>query len=296
MRELLPEDVIPLIEKSASALVVKKAIEAAPSADFEEKGGRSLILPYNARFPYGLIDFSLGEKPVRAKLFGFTAELLRVPDFLENFMDAGMKELERAGAGQGNIAARLERAGRFRYFAMASYFAAKTSVKKTALNLRGKYPFGVSNTYIEKTAALADAAMRSLTRVPRYTGMAAGLALNAALFAGYFNDLVRSTLTRAIPGAIPVMALDLALAAMACVIPVILSQLASKGAVRKALDKALPAEKTRGLTPKPGKTVYWSAGITLLLFITVIELSALRSAELFPLWYAQIKARLTAQL
>lgn len=291
-REGLPEDVLPMIDRHASALVIKKTIEAGPSADFEVREDRSLILPYTARFPYGTLNFVIGEKPMRPLLFGFTAEFLRIPDFLENYLSAGMAELEGAAAAKGNIAARLSRASRYRFFAMASYFAAKFSAKKTAENLRKKYPFGVSQIYIEKTATLADAATRGLTRFPRYASMIVGLALNAALFGGYFAGSVRNMIVPAVPNIWLMACLDVALLGAACFLPIALSQYVARTAVHKALGPALLEEKKRGLTPKPGKTVYWSAGLTLLLFIAGIELAAHSTPALSPSWYAYAKARI----
>lgn len=106
-RSPLPPAVANLVDKEAPALVVNGHIQVSSEAADAKNG--ALGLSYEMLFPYGEIIFSLRKKRLKAHLFGYKARLLDLPPFLNSLIAPGLRELEAAAVGQGNVAGKIKK-------------------------------------------------------------------------------------------------------------------------------------------------------------------------------------------
>lgn len=286
-RSTLPPDVIKILDSDCAGLAKRGDVHV--TAHVAENKKNALGLEYDVQFPYGEVVFTIGKKPLKARIFGYNATLLDMPPFLEKLIARGYSELEAAAAGAGSVSRRLRRAGRFKLLAMALLAGAQSSPKKAAALLLRKYPLGLSPEAAYTIAELADKATAKITRKPRYVGLALGLAVVAGLYAFYYIGPGRGLIAPMIGDARLNIIIDLMLVVIGGTLTTLSIQLAAKTALHEAIGHLAPAKERRKLLPKTRSSGWWGYAGGGAIYWIMIEATAHLAGPNTPAWYAALR-------
>jgi hypothetical protein len=287
----VPAGVMPIMDADPASLVKNGdiKIEAKPAA----AQTNALGIEYDVKFPMADIVFSIRKKPLKALMFGYNAELLDMPDFLDTMIGKGYSELEAAAAGAGSVSARLKQAGKFRIIALALLNAAQSSSKKTAAMLAKKYPQGLSAEKVQKISDLADKATALITRKPRYYGLIIGLLLVAGLYAAYYIGPGRAMLAPYVGNPDLNIIIDIFIIFMGGTITTISIQMAASSALREALGHLVPAKDRKRLIPKTRTSGWYGYIGGLLIYLIMIEATVHIESAVTPPWYEAARTQIT---
>ena len=283
----IPKGAADAVETMAQQLAATSKIKITGRVADEKEN--VLGANYEVEFPYGEINFKLGAKEAKAKLFGFSGDLVEFPNVLDKMLGPSVAELEEAANNVGSVAAAIQKATRFRLIAQAFLTQQKTTTKKTIAQLMKTYDIGLSLGMAEKIAILADRTTAKITRKPRYYGLGVGLAITAVLCALYYLVPLRPALAAYLPDPRFDAVLDLIVAAAGAVITTLSIQLVAAGAVRKALGHLLPKNAKNSLIPKAQETRLWGYGGVVAIIFVMIELGA-RLGSGAPYWYELLRS------
>lgn len=286
-RSPLPPAVANLVDKEAPALVVNGHIQVSSEAADAKNG--ALGLSYEMLFPYGEIIFSLRKKRLKAHLFGYKARLLDLPPFLNSLIAPGLRELEAAAVGQGNVAGKIKKASRYRLLGLALVNAAQSSTRKTTNILRQKYPIGLKKGTLTKITDDAARATAHITRKPRYYGLAAGLVLTGLLYALYYLGPVQGLLAPYIPNKNLSAAMDGMLVVIGCVLTTFSIQMSARKALRDAIGHLVPDPQRKKLVPRTHSSRWIGYAGSVALYFIVIEVAAHVEGAAPPVWYGALR-------
>ena len=152
-----------------------------------ERERDDIMIPYHIKAPMAEVEFMLKEKlPVPAFMFGIQAKLYYMPPFLEKIMGPGIKALKQAAQGQGDVAAHLQKAGKYRTLRHMILATSKLPQKKALIAIMEKNPIGLSEENTKKMIVMIARALSLLSKRPRMIGAALGLTLAIALGGLYY--------------------------------------------------------------------------------------------------------------
>lgn len=281
----LNDKIIQLIEKLGKKLsdYAEFTVQNQNNEQQEE-----IILNYNVRFPYAETELKIGRsETVPIILLGQQAQIHSVPNFLETMLRPGIKTLQYAAQGKGNVAKKIQQAGRYRTIRQAIVGAAKYSRGKAAKLLAKNTPLGMSQDAIKSLIINADKALQKITEKPRMKGMLAGSAAAGILFAIYFITPLRSLITSMLPNSLLHPAIDVLVLGIGWIIAITAIQFSGAEAMKKALQGLLPEGQSIP-KPKAGSQGIWAALLCAIFFLIATE-ATIHISTTPPEWYAFIR-------
>jgi len=287
-RSAIPPSVIDLIDKDAPALVTNGHIQVSSEAADTSNG--ALGLSYDMRFPYGEIEFNLRKKPLKAHLFGYKSRLLDLPPFLSALIAPGLKELEQAASGQGNVAEKIKRASRYRILGLALLSAAQNSTRKTTETLHRKYPAGIQKDTLTKITNFAERATAHITRKPRLYGLAAGLVLVTLLYALYYLGPGRALIAPHIQNENLHIIIDLMLIFIGGTLTTFSIQMSARKALHDTIGHLVPEKQRKKLVPRTHSSGWIGYAGSLTLYFIMIGITVHKASANTPVWYSTIRS------
>ncbi len=243
-----------------------------------------VIVPYHVRLPHGRIVFAIKNMEAAATLYGGKPVLSGLPPFLEKTAGKGLRLLAEAAATKGDIATPLGAAVRTRLVADTVAAAASTSRAKAVAGLRRRYPVGIRTSTFDHLVRQAEICLRNLTRLPRYKGFAAGVAVCAALDAAWLIAPLRA---QAVMQAGPVAAIagDALLPVVGGIVAALAIRQSCAAAIQKVLGK-IQNGKRKKLMPKSGQSMLYGVAGSLAAWMVMLQAAAMTGHA--PDWYAAL--------
>lgn len=302
-REQVPKRLVSVIETKAKELPSLARIEpiegkiktpaekntktepAASAAPSDE-----IILDYRVHLPYADAEFHLGKTmTLRTFLLGTQAGIAETPPFLENIMENGLKSLNDAAAGRGNVAAKIQAAGRYRTIRQAIIGGTRYSKSKAARLVAKNNPLGLSNAVIKSMVINAESAMNNITAKPRRNGAIGGAAIAGIFYGLYFATPARGTLIQSLPDIIIQGIADAIVAGLGMALAVFVVKAAGTRAAKRALGNLLPGGQGGIALAKAGHAALWAVPLCAVLFIAAAEL-AVQMNIAAPQWYIFLRS------
>lgn len=280
----VPKGAADVIETGATSLAAEKKVRIEGRAAEGKDNSNVLGASYEVHFPYGEVTFQIGGRDVTGGVFGYKADLVNMPTFLDRLIFRGVEELEEAAKDAGSVSAKIRMATKYRLIAHGFLLASKTNVPKAKAMLMKKYDVGLSESMAEKIVTLADRSMAQVTKKPRMIGMAAGLGGAFVISALYYLAPVRSLIAAYMPDPRFDIVLD--------IVPIVLGGILTNFAIQKIASKSvhsaighlIPPQKKKELTPKLGNSA-WIGYIASILFALVMMTFAMMMAKPVPYWF-----------
>ncbi len=245
-------------------------------------------LQYHVRLPYAEAEFGLGPQgSVNAFLLGQQASIADIPAFLETLLKTGMRVLQEAAKGRGNVAEKIQRAGQYKTIRQSITASAKYSKGKALKLLIKNTPLGLSEAAGRTLINNADAALKNVTAKPRRNGVFAGVLLAGILFAVHMAAGLRGIMVSYVPDEMMQIAADGAVLALGMLASILIIQLFGAKAIQQALGKLLPPDQKNSILAKPGHSGLWSALLCVIVFIAATELSV--HVGNAPAWYMTLR-------
>lgn len=243
---------------------------------------------YEVFLPYGHIEFDIAGTSYYTFMFGQKATLTHVSPFLEDIIKNGVRKLDDALEGRGDVAENLRRASEYRTLKEAIINAARLPLTKAIQKTKDSNELGIREETLNDIVLKADRAIKKITDKPRLKGMIASLVLSALCFTLYFIIGLRTLLTQKIYGIIPELILDVSILGLMTYLGIIIIQLMSSNAIQEALNKILPLKEVKKLKPKVGDKGFWTVLITCVLFFLSIETTRHIEKLQVPSWYKEV--------
>ncbi len=293
-RENLPEEVPALIDEYGPKMLTEKHAQIRIIEDSrkdEEMDMRSeadeYIVPYHVKLPWGDIGFSVKDKAIKGKLFGFNALLIDIPPLLEKIIGKSLRLLDQAAQGQGNVAVHIGNAIRARAIGETFLSTLSNPPPKALIIMQERYPYGIKETTLKKMITNAGAALKHLTKKPRQKGLGFGIAIAALFYMAYFMGPLRSLIIGKITTTLPDIIPDSGAIIISGVIVTAAIQINVSNALKRALDK-LPSKSSKTkIAPKLQQSALWGFPAAMALFILILVLTITTGTEV-PAWYRQI--------
>lgn len=288
-RDVVPEKVAALMERVGPKLDKHAVIEVSQKQEHldEDLAQQKIAIHYNVALPYGHIEFELEQERFYAFLFGHTAQLTYVSDFLDTLIANGARKLKDAGDARGDVAANLQAAAKYKTVKQAIIAAARYPAGKAMKALQKANPMGLSEAMIKTLIHDAGRALKNITRKPQMLGLAGGLFLSAAFYAAWFLVPLRIHATEMIANAQLHIALDFLAAGLGACMTVMAVQISGLNAIRKALKGIVPKGKESNFMPRLGRMGLYAALGALIVFMILLEVSFHHAAA--PGWYAGLR-------
>lgn len=284
-REKLSERVIEQIDRLGPEL--PEHVQIAPIIMGREQERDEIALPYQVRVPHADVIFKIKSMEVGAYMFGTRGMLLKMPYFLEKIMGPGIKQLKAAGAGKGNVAENLQKAGRYKTLRQIILASSKLGPEKALHAVLDKNPIGISEDVTRKLIILADRAMRLITKKPRQIGTAIGIILAGGLFGGYFHALRQIAVTSIPPLPMIYNVIDALVLIIGSWIAVLTIQIIAASAMKKALAGLMKNTTQKTGRIKAGKQAYWAILGSLIAFLGAAY-STLHTSAPSPSWVIEL--------
>ena len=296
-KDRLPEKVVAMIEKHGAKIrehadiTVSEAAFSTVNIDDEEKmheqaeadKRKDLRIPviYDVYLPYGHIEYVINDQTYYTFLFGTKGRLTHVSPFLDDLIKNGVRKLHDASEMRGDVSENLKQAAEYRTVKEGIYYTAAHSLGKARQMLRKSNRLGLSDDMAKNIVLQADIALKNITKKPRNIGLIFSGLLNILLFATYFLSPLRAMLLANIANQNLHMLCDGGVLLAGLYLGVITIQMTSSSALKKAMH-AIGIKKTP--PPKLGNSLYYNAGLAIVLFLTIIETA--RQMNLgAPSWY-----------
>ena len=216
------------IQHHADIQVVRRPKEIEQEHD-------DISIPYHIKAPMADVMFRIKTLEVPAFLFGIQGVLYDAPSFLEKVMGPGIKSLKLAGQGHGDVAAHLQKAGRYRTLRTLILATAKAGPKKALKLVMDRTPLGLSEDSAKKLVILAHNAIGLIGKKPKMIGIALGLLIALGSGGGYYVAG-----REAIMPLLPSTQMGLAVDALAALIALgggyMIGDMYKKAALKKALE------------------------------------------------------------
>lgn len=280
-RAQVPEHMTFLIENDGGRLIAAGDVTVTTGAMQDEK---KMGVHYNASFPFAEITFRVGKKPVKVDVYG-DGKFVRLPNLLDQMLAGGIGLLTRAARGQGNVAALLRQAGRYRALAYALVTTIRANAAQTSAALMKKYPQGLSRECAAQIGRAADAAVGQITRKPRYIGLMLGLAIVGMIYGAYYLGPVRAMIVPYIGSAGLNMIVDAMLIFLGGTITTVAIQMSAQQALQKALGHLIPPAKRRSLMPRTRGAGLWGYVAGAMIYLMMVEATRHVASANTPVWY-----------
>ena len=247
----------------------------------EKRGDLVLPIVYEVFLPQAHMDYNINGKTYYTFLFGIQNQLEYASPFLDDLLKGGLRKLQDAAEGRGDVSDNLQQAARYRTIKEAIYCAGMQSTNKAKAMMSKRYSFGLSDSVLDNMIVQAQAAFKNITHRPRQIGLAAAGLLNFVLLSLYFLTPARSMLISHVGNTSLHIVLDSVIALASFYFGVLTIQTLSHNVIKNVMRKLKIKEPT---SPKLGTTLYLSAGLSVLILIIVLEASKRLSLSP-PAWY-----------
>lgn len=300
-REALPVEVHKMVDAFGSRLVEKGDVEVIlqrqPETQQEindeiraaNEPHDMIFIDYNAKVPFGPIQFRLKDRVIPATLFGYHGKLIEAPSFLDDITRKGQQVLQEAANNTGDVAEKIKRAARYRLLNDVVALSAGKAKQRQALDiLSNRYPTGIGADKLLNLLILADKALKNITRKPRAYGLAGGLIVFTLLAGFYFLFAGRLLLgAQGVPSP-GLIASDIALIPLGTLIATTTAQLTASFAQKRALSSLHSKEMLTRAMPKIGKTLWWALGSTALIWSVLLTIAVFVPGFAAPEWAQQL--------
>jgi len=169
-------------------------------------------------------------------------EIKNSPYFLDEVIAPGMKKLEQAALGEGNVEKTVRSAIKYKTIKHAVMAAVRYNPKKSVRAVLHFNPVGLTSVAAQKMVSNANVLLNNATKKQRQTAMAAGAGAGAALAVLYFLSPLRSILLTKIANTTLHVPVDLIIITLCASVGYIIWQSLS-ARVRKQALKKLTAKK-----------------------------------------------------
>ena len=234
-RENLRPDVIEVVEEQGAEIRHHSIIGLVERAQDDEKKTQTIEVFYHIKAPIADTTFKLKSLEIPALVFGTQGMIRNTPPFLEKIMGKGMKELQSAAKGQGDVAAHLQNAGRYKTLRLIIMATAKTSPAKALKAVMERTPIGLSEDTAKRLITMTTHALKHIGKKPKMLGIAIGGITAALLFAGFF--IFGKAHIPQLP--VPPIAIDAAATILSATLGFVIGRAYTKSAVQSALKKLL---------------------------------------------------------
>lgn len=297
-KQLLPPELIEQIELLGPDIVTKKHGEVHILEDNEnlnkdndQDKRNEYHITYQVKIPFGDIEFSLKDKPVTGKLFGYRPKLLQIPPFVEKLAAKGFKHLSAAAKGQGNIVDSLKKSLKYNVLRDILFHAATQNLRKADRSLAHLYPFGIRQKAIRDLLQRSNAALTHVTKKPATQGMAIGAGAGTALLAAYYLSPIHGTLAQSLHNPEIEFAIDAGLLGLACTASLIAFRMKCKIALKDLFGENLKEEQLKKLSPATPPMIYGVFGGIVLLQIILMELGLALTGSA-SIWYQILRSQI----
>lgn len=281
-RAAIPHEATKVIEDKGAKMVAKGQIKLSAEQVRREDGG--LAIQYVARFPFGKMQVAVNGKPLKLCVFGFKGKIVKLPDFLDQLVEANMRLLHEAAAGHGNASSKVRKAGRSRLIADGLLYALSLPPKKAMIALKKKYPMGASNDLLKDVILSSGKALANVTRKTRFGGVALGAVCAALVDAAYFIGPLRGIVMGSI-GPQVTMGLDFMLIPLGGVIGTLASAMMAKRPLKQALGPLMPDTMKGRFKPKKQGSAWLNYLASTAVFVAVIFAAKYMPGNVPPAWF-----------
>jgi hypothetical protein len=282
----IPKGAADMIETQGAVLVRDGKIKV--KGRIADDKPNALGASYEVTFPYGEIIVQVGKKEVKANIFGHKADITEFPYILDKVLAPAVEDLEEAAKNIGSVAAKIQKATRYRLIAQAFLHASRNSAKKTVEFLMKTYDIGLSAAMAEKIAVLADSTTLHITRKPRFYGLGLGLMASAGISGCYYLLPLRAKIAAYLPDPRLDAVLDILPLLLGGMIATAMIQISAAGAIKKALGHLGRKNQKKMRAPKAGAMAWWGYALTFVIMIGVMEVAANTNAS-SPYWYEMLR-------
>ncbi|MBX2833723.1 MAG: zinc finger-like domain-containing protein [Micavibrio sp.] len=256
----------------------------------QERDDNAIIIPYQVKAPLADFIFKIGEEKYGGFMFGTQAKLDNLPYFLENILSDGVKDLKEASNGEGDISAKIIKAGRYKTLRQIIMATIKLGEVKAVKAVLQRNPIGLSQETCKKYVAYADRAIHLITDKPRKVAAIAGLIFTAIIACIYFYT-VRAMLMSALPPMLLIgLVIDIIVSLGVAYIALYGVKMTAGLVTRKtlaALVKSEPKSIKLGKAGQAGKVAFW---VSMAIFAVIVGSTFLFGQNAFmPEWVAQIQ-------
>ena len=141
----------------------------------QEISGDTVRVNYAAEFPIVQLEFSVADQPVHLTMLGEKPTILEATHFMDGLLAQSLDLLRRARQREVLAAAALGDLGKLRFYREA------LSPGKNSMELRRRYPFGISQNLLREVPSALHYLLSILTAQPRMLAAAAFNAVAAML-------------------------------------------------------------------------------------------------------------------
>lgn len=297
----LPEEAIKQIDALGPDLVTGEHAKVTIIDDYEQLAKESkenekdrFHVNYHVKLPFGDIEFTIKDQPIEGKLFGYQPRLLKIPPFLETAISKGIRALNGAAHGKGNIARKIGESLQYRILSDILFETAIYSPKKAEKIINRKYRFGIRKKTIRDVIIRANRALALVTKKPRSMGLGIGIAAGSVLSALYLLTPLRAGLMSAIKipqGSEAETVIDILPIVAGCLATFFAIRIQSSNALKKIFGDKLSPEQQKQLTPKVGNIAYAGYGGLFVAYLIMLEISLLIESGT-PIWYEVLRHKI----
>lgn len=281
----LPDDPESLKEREEKKTEEQKRKDQLESKTF------MVEINYEVLLPHGHVEYDIGGESYYAFMFGYKGEVVHSSPFLEEIIRNGIRKLDDALDGRGDIAENLRMAAEYRTLRDVILCAARLPLVKAIAVIKERNSIGIKDETINDLVLKADKAIKKITNKPRVYGMLAGSAAAAGLFALYFLGPLHALVEQKAKNPALTGLADFACLGVGIYLTVLFMQKFAAGAVRKAMTGIIKPENARKMTPKLGSKGLLAFVVVAALFLGIIETSRHTGANT-PLWYKSVIAKI----
>jgi len=172
--------------------------------DNDDQNQNDNIIHYQSKMPWAVVQFMIGKTPYKVHLAGSKGAIASSGHFMDDILDNGITKLEKAASGEGYINGLLKDATRYALIKdLLSQLIKTNHPKKTMVGIHKKYNLGLSKQITQKMIKNSLSALKRVTRLPRYIGMAVGFGASALI--NYYWFMNNGMTMVALPPSIPPM-------------------------------------------------------------------------------------------
>lgn len=246
---------------------------------------------YEVLLPHGHVEYDIGGESYYAFMFGYKGEVIHASPFLEEIIRNGIRKLEDAVDGRGDIAENLRMAAQYRTMRDIILCAARLPLAKAIAKVKERNAIGIRDETINDLVIKADRAIKKITNKPRTLGLISGIGVVAALFALYFLGPLHALVdTKTGNSALTTLA-DFTVLGSGIYITTLMMQKFASGAIRKAMTGIAKPENAKKMTPKLGSKGLLAFIAVIALFLVMTETTRHTGSKI-PSWYQAALAKI----
>jgi len=289
-REDLPDPVITMIDKHGPKIADHASIVIPPTKHIIEDTERDdLQIPviYDITLPYAHMEYEIKGKTYYTFLFGKTGALEHVSPFLDDILQDGIRKLSDGADNRGDVSDNLRAAAEYKTLRQGIIYATSHNLSKAKKRLLEANPLGLSDDAAATIVTNADKSLKNITKKPRTVGLGIAALFSTVFFALYCLSPLRHAIVSNIGNTSLHFMLDIVILAATCYIGSLIIQAMAQSATKTLMRDILPKQSKAIAPAKIGDKAYWNMGISVGVFLIMVELS--RHIATHPVsWWASL--------